>query len=81
MRNAIVALLYLLNWGGNVVGWVVLGDNANERYPIGVFATCIVAGALAGFLAVKVKEGDWKQWVLWSTVLGVVLAVMLTAMV
>lgn len=74
----IKALPALLIWAiaiiGNVIGWVVIGNNANERYTLPVFATCILACALAGYIT---GGKNWK-FTGWAAAFGAVLALLLT---
>jgi hypothetical protein len=83
MANAKSLIWYALALIGNVVGWVAIGHNANERYPFWVFVTCILSMTLAGYLTVyKAKEGgDWIKWIVWSALVGIVEATALVFMV
>lgn len=69
---------YALALIGNVVGWVLIGDNANERYPFWVFVTCILSFFIAGNISVQGKlAGEKLQWVAWSVLVGIVEACLL----
>lgn len=73
---AVAIISFLLAIIGNVAGWIWIGNNANERYPVGVFITCIVACALAGFIT-----GRNPKWLAGAAVFGAILAAMLVFMV
>lgn len=73
---------YALALLGNVAGWVLAGDNANERYPVWVFVTCIASFFLAGMVSVKGPlAGEKFKWVFWSVLVGIVEACMLCFLV
>lgn len=57
---------------GNVIFFIGLTDQWNERHPIATTIICTITMAIAGLLLVR---GQWSvnlKWVLWCALVGLV---------